>query len=115
MLKLQEISKQMKEDTINSQCTLRNLCAEKIDVEVQTDQIEQTEQTEQTIQSDLLPPEKIPEQLSEKIQPPSLLASTQNPRRKTSLPSSRRIPPILLKTRTPISKKRTNLTRPIHV
>ena len=92
----------MREGDLKLQSTLQNSSIETYDVETQT---------EQSMESDLLP---------QNIQPPSLLENTQNPRRKGSVPTSRKMPPfvfkkLLEKSKAPLVKKRTSLSKSAYV
>lgn len=99
MLRLQNISNQMKEDAMKTQSVLLYSNVEKMDAETQTDQ---------SMKLDFR---------TVKIQPPSLLENVKNPRRKASVQTFRRAPPVYKKlfekSKVPLSKKRTSLTRPI--
>lgn len=94
MLRLQSISQQLKEDALKSQSLMQNSNIEKKDAETQTD-----------IQMKL-------DSLTKKMQPLSLLERAKNHRRKPSVHTFRRLPPIhkrlFEKSKAPLSVRQTS-------
>ncbi|KAK8852506.1 hypothetical protein M9Y10_017491 [Tritrichomonas musculus] len=115
MLKLQFISKQMKDGDLqvrssrgssrgSSRRSSRQSIVIKKDAETQTEEITETDS------------------LSETIQPPSILEKTLNPRRNGSVPLTRKVPPFAYKTlfeqrtsRVQSPRNRVSITRPVHL